>query len=79
MLDRRHWRLYLSALVLSAGGVFLSLSVLSSLSAKPSRLDPLGGGIAYELRQSLGAAVYVFLAGWFVVVVRLALRRSWLG
>ncbi|HTU19041.1 MAG TPA: DNA translocase FtsK 4TM domain-containing protein [Gemmataceae bacterium] len=79
MLDRRHWRLYLSALVLSAGGVFLTLSVLASLSAKPSRLDPLGGAIAYELRQSLGAAVYVFLAGWFVVVVRLALRRSWLG
>jgi DNA segregation ATPase FtsK/SpoIIIE, S-DNA-T family len=78
MSDRRHWRLYLSVLVLLVGGVFLTLSVLDSVSAD-RRLDPLGGAIAYELRQSLGAAVYVFLTGWFVVIVRLALRRSWLG
>ncbi len=44
-----------------------------------NRLGPLGGAIAYELRQALGAAVYVFLVGWFVVLVRLVLRRSWLG
>ncbi|MGH7222192.1 MAG: DNA translocase FtsK 4TM domain-containing protein, partial [Gemmataceae bacterium] len=84
MPDRRHWRLYLSALVLLVGGAYLTLSVLDSVSAekriaaKPNRLGSLGGAIAYELRHSLGTAVYVFLGGWFVVVVRLALRRSWL-
>ena len=85
MPDRRHWRLYLSVLALLVGGVFLTLSVLDSVSAdtrfvlKPNRLGPLGGAIAYELRQSLGAAVYVFLTGWFVVAFRLVLRRGWLG
>jgi len=91
MLDRRHWRLYLAVCVLWAGGVFLALSVLDSVSHDPpsaygvrfasqsNRFGPLGGAIAYELRQSLGAAVYVFLAGWFVILVRLVVRRSWLG
>ncbi|HTU22757.1 MAG TPA: DNA translocase FtsK 4TM domain-containing protein, partial [Gemmataceae bacterium] len=85
MLDRRHWRLYLAVCLLLACGVFLTLSVFDSVAAgassatKANRLGPLGSAIAYELRQSLGAAVYVFLAGWFAVLVRLALRRSWLG
>jgi S-DNA-T family DNA segregation ATPase FtsK/SpoIIIE len=84
MPDRRQWRLYLSALILLGVGVFLTLSVIDSMSAKTpniqgNRLGPLGGAIADELRQSLGAAVYVFLCGWFVLVVRLVLRRSWLS
>jgi S-DNA-T family DNA segregation ATPase FtsK/SpoIIIE len=74
MPDRRYWRLYLAACVLLAGGVFLTLSVLDCCPT-----GPLGAALAHELRQSLGAAVYVFLAGWFVVVVRLVLRRSWLS
>ncbi len=91
MSDGRPWRLYLAACVLLGGGLFLTLSVLDSNagdrataiyrgpSTPPNRLGPLGAGIAHELRQTLGAAVYVFLAGWFVMVVRLAVRRSWLS
>jgi S-DNA-T family DNA segregation ATPase FtsK/SpoIIIE len=83
MPDRRYWRLYLAVCLLLAIGVFLTLSVIDSVN-RPSltlqaRTGSLGGAIAYELRQSLGAAVYVFLAGWFVVLLRLVLRRSWLG
>ncbi|HEY7423603.1 MAG TPA: DNA translocase FtsK 4TM domain-containing protein, partial [Gemmataceae bacterium] len=74
MPDRRQWRLYLAACILLAGGVFLTFSVLDCCPT-----GPLGAGLAHELRQSLGAAVYVFLAGWFVVVIRLVLRRSWLS
>jgi S-DNA-T family DNA segregation ATPase FtsK/SpoIIIE len=84
MPDRRHWRLYLSVCLLLAGGVFLSLSVFDSEfanapgAARPNRLGQIGSAIAYELRQSLGAAVYVFLVAWFAVLIRLVLRRSWL-
>jgi S-DNA-T family DNA segregation ATPase FtsK/SpoIIIE len=76
MPDRRHWRLYLAVCLLWVVGGGLTLSVSAPA---PSGREALGGAIAYELRQSLGAAVYVFLAGWFVVLVRLVLRRSWLG
>ncbi|HEY7329875.1 MAG TPA: DNA translocase FtsK 4TM domain-containing protein [Gemmataceae bacterium] len=85
MPDRRHWRLYLAVSLLLAIGGFLALSVIDSVSvgatesARENRFGPLGGALAYELRQALGAAVYVFLAGWLVVLVRLVLRRSWLG
>jgi S-DNA-T family DNA segregation ATPase FtsK/SpoIIIE len=85
MPDRRYWRLYLAVCLLLSGGVFLTLSVFDSFSsaasaaAKANRLGSVGSAIGYELRQSLGAAVYVFLAGWFAVLVRLVLRRSWIG
>ena len=81
MLDRRQWRLYLAACILLIGGVVLTFITIDSVraGARPNPLDPLGGSIAYELRQTLGVAVYVFLAGWFAVVVRLVLRRSWLN
>jgi S-DNA-T family DNA segregation ATPase FtsK/SpoIIIE len=91
MPDRRHWRLYLAAIILVGGGLFLTLSVLDydpadgsgsvypSPSTPHNRMGPLGAGIAHELRQTLGAAVFVFLAGWFAIVVRLTLRKSWLG
>jgi S-DNA-T family DNA segregation ATPase FtsK/SpoIIIE len=73
MPDRRHWRLYLAACILLIGGVFMTFSVLDY------SLGPLGAGLAQELRQSLGVAVYVFLASWFTVVIQLVLRRSWLS
>jgi len=91
MPDRRHWRLYLAACVLLGGGLFLTCSVLDydpgdaagaiypARSTPHNRLGPLGAGIAHELRLTLGAAVYVFLAAWFIVVIRLVLRRSWLS
>jgi DNA segregation ATPase FtsK/SpoIIIE, S-DNA-T family len=89
MPDRRHWRLYLAACVLLGGGLFLTFSILDyrpgdtagavypGRAMPHNRLGPLGAGIAHELQQTLGAAVYVFLAGWFAVVGGLVFRRSW--
>ena len=91
MPDRRHWRLYLAVCLLLGVGLFLTLSVLDydpadvpgaiypSPAGTHNRLGPLGAGIAHELRQSLGAAVFVFLAGWHVVAFRVLLRRTWLA
>ncbi|HEY7314547.1 MAG TPA: DNA translocase FtsK 4TM domain-containing protein, partial [Gemmataceae bacterium] len=85
MPDRRPWRLYLAVCVLLGVGVFLTLSLLdyepadAAAARMHNRLGPFGAGIAHELRQALGAAAYVFLAGWFTVVLRLVLRRSWLS
>jgi S-DNA-T family DNA segregation ATPase FtsK/SpoIIIE len=85
MPDRRRTPLYFAACVLLGGGVFLTLSVIDSVQSgdspapTSSRLGPLAAPLAYELRQALGAAVYVFLAAWFAVVVRLVVWRSWLG
>src|SRR5262249_14106832 len=41
-------------------------------------LGPAGAWLARALLGSLGVAVYVFLAGWFVFVLLLLLRRAWL-
>ncbi len=91
MPDRRHWRLYLAVCVLLLVGLFLTLSVLDydpsdlpsavypAPAAPHNRLGSAGALIAHELRQTLGVAVYVFLAGWFVVVGLLVLRRGWLA
>ncbi|MGH7171836.1 MAG: DNA translocase FtsK 4TM domain-containing protein, partial [Gemmataceae bacterium] len=81
MIDRRRWPLYLAACVLLGGGVVLTFRVVASLRAGVAAAagDSLGLEIAYELRQALGVAVLVFLAGWFAVVVGLVLRRSWLA
>lgn len=38
---------------------------------------PMGAAIARDLFDGLGAAVYVLLAAWFVLVVLLFLRQTW--
>jgi S-DNA-T family DNA segregation ATPase FtsK/SpoIIIE len=40
-------------------------------------LGEAGHWLAGELYQSLGSAVYVFLAAWFVLVLFLFMRKSW--
>jgi S-DNA-T family DNA segregation ATPase FtsK/SpoIIIE len=41
-------------------------------------LGPPGDVLASELYGALGSAVYVFLASWFVLVLALLARKSWL-
>jgi S-DNA-T family DNA segregation ATPase FtsK/SpoIIIE len=74
-----------------AVGVFLTLSVLDydpadtpgatypATTVPHNRLGPLGAWFAHELRQTLGVATYLFLAGWLLFAGRIALRRTWLS
>jgi S-DNA-T family DNA segregation ATPase FtsK/SpoIIIE len=41
-------------------------------------LGPLGAAIGESLTAAFGIAAYLFLAVWFIVVVMLFIRRSWL-
>jgi S-DNA-T family DNA segregation ATPase FtsK/SpoIIIE len=90
MTDRRPWRLDAAAFCLLAAGLLVSLAVFSLDPAdRPGAVYPPpaaprnllgapGAWLALALNDALGAAVYVFLASWFVLVVLLFLRRSWL-
>jgi S-DNA-T family DNA segregation ATPase FtsK/SpoIIIE len=88
MANRRGWRLDLAAWGLLFIGLLAALSVFSydaadppSTSVFPPRrapanlLGPAGARAAHLLVETLGLAVYVFLASWFVLVVMLLLRR----
>jgi S-DNA-T family DNA segregation ATPase FtsK/SpoIIIE len=80
--DRRAWRLDLAAGVLLCAGLLVALTVFSEgpadLSGSTNMLGPPGARLAQALFQSLGVAVYVWLASWFVLVLLLFLRRAWL-
>lgn len=76
MPERSLWRLYLAAGVLLGVGLYLFVSILDYDPA--GARGTLGANMAYELLLALGGAVFVFLAGWFVVLIRLVWRRSWL-
>jgi S-DNA-T family DNA segregation ATPase FtsK/SpoIIIE len=90
MTDRRPWRLDAAAVSLLVTGLLVSLAIFSfdpvdrpgatfpPPAAPRNLLGPPGGWLALALTDSLGAAVYVVLASWFVLVVLLFLRRSWL-
>jgi S-DNA-T family DNA segregation ATPase FtsK/SpoIIIE len=89
MSERRCWQLDLAACLLLALGLLAALAVFSNDPAGaevayPPRppvqplLGPAGAWLARALLGSLGVAVYVFLAGWFVFVLLLLLRRAWL-
>jgi S-DNA-T family DNA segregation ATPase FtsK/SpoIIIE len=75
MLDRRHWRLYLAACVLFSAGVLLTIVAISSANSS-SRVEALDSLIVYDLRQSLGGALYVFLGAWIIFSIRLVLSLS---
>src|SRR5262245_22494581 len=85
--DRRGWRIDLFALCLFALGLAVALAVFSyepaaliALQAPESTNNILGepgAWLARELYQSLGVAVYVLLASWFVLVLLLLMRQSW--
>src|SRR5947209_670488 len=83
-------RLDLAAWGLLAIGLVVTLAVLSHDSRHPAFtsvyprpeqvgnfLGVPGAWLAESLDEALGAAVYVFLAAWFLVVVLLLLRHRW--
>src|SRR5437764_1026164 len=78
MSDRRAWRLDLAASVLLCAGLLVGLAILTQGPAD-NVLGPVGARLAQALLLTLGVAVYVWLAAWFVLVLLLFLRRSCLA
>ncbi len=91
MKNRRQWRLDVAVGGLFLLGLLVSLAVFSYDPAddanvtEPASTSPhnvlgwLGVCLGRALTQTLGVAVYALLAGWFVLVVLLFLRRGWLA
>jgi S-DNA-T family DNA segregation ATPase FtsK/SpoIIIE len=92
MTDRRLSRLNLVAGGLLLAGLLTALCVLShdpadvcSRTVYPPRVAPAnllgyaGAWLAQRLADAFGAAVYLFLAAWFVVVLLLYQRHGRLG
>ena len=87
MSDRR-FRLDLAAFVLFAAGLLVALCVLGHdvhnagpVHPRPEPHNLLGPPVAWlaqSLYDALGVAVYLLLASWFVLVVLLFVRRTWL-
>src|SRR5262249_50309667 len=90
MSERRPFRLDLAATGLLLAGLLVALCVFSHDPADGGNgrvfpppatthnlLGPAGAALAAALFETLGVAVYVLLASWFVLVVLLFLRRSW--
>jgi S-DNA-T family DNA segregation ATPase FtsK/SpoIIIE len=86
--DRRAFPLDLVACALLLAGLLVALSVFSYDAADPpgtsvypahaepvNLLGPAGAWLADGLHQTLGAAIYLLLASWFVLVILLLLRR----
>jgi S-DNA-T family DNA segregation ATPase FtsK/SpoIIIE len=89
MPQRRHWQLDLAACVLLLLCLATALAIFGNDAAThPATypphpdaqplLGPAGAWLAQALTSSVGLAVYVLLAGWFVFVLVLVLRRAWL-
>jgi S-DNA-T family DNA segregation ATPase FtsK/SpoIIIE len=90
MSDRRACRLDLAACLLLGLGGMLALAVFSHdpLDLTRRRYPPAaevknllgypGAWLALHLMRSLGLAVYLLLASWFVFVLLLFVRRRWL-
>jgi S-DNA-T family DNA segregation ATPase FtsK/SpoIIIE len=90
MSERRPFRLDLAATGLLLAGLLVALCVFSHdpgdggngrvyppPATTHNLLGPVGAALAAALFDTLGVAVYVLLASWFVLVVLLFLRRSW--
>ncbi len=87
MTDRR-FRLDLAGFILLGVGLLVALCVLGHENPatgpvhprpEPSNLlGPPGAWLAQSLYDALGLAVYLLLASWFVLVVLLFRRRTWL-
>jgi S-DNA-T family DNA segregation ATPase FtsK/SpoIIIE len=79
--DRRRWHLDLAACLHLIVGFLLALAVFSDEPADDGTarnfLGAAGAWLARELLGSLGVAVYVLLAAWFVFVLLLFMRRAW--
>jgi S-DNA-T family DNA segregation ATPase FtsK/SpoIIIE len=83
------WRLDLTAAGFLLSGLVVALAVFAVDPAAAGRrvyppatpphpLGPPGFWVGSLLHETLGGAVYVLLAAWFVLVVLLFLRRGWL-
>jgi S-DNA-T family DNA segregation ATPase FtsK/SpoIIIE len=89
MSHRRFLRLDLAACALLLAGLLVAICVFSydpaGAAVYPARsttsnlLGPAGEALAEVLFDTLGLAVYLLLASWFVLVVLLFLRRGVLG
>jgi S-DNA-T family DNA segregation ATPase FtsK/SpoIIIE len=82
------WRLDLTAAGLLLSGLVVALAVFAVDPAAacrrvyppatpPHPLGPPGFWVGSLLHETLGVAVHVLLAAWFVLVVLLFLRRGW--
>ena len=83
MAERRNFRLDGVAWLLLFCWLFVALAVLSHEPQQPDSgahnlLGVPGQMLASELYAALGSAVYVLLTAWFVLVLMLLVRRSWL-
>src|SRR4051812_382360 len=80
MPERHDQRVDGVAWVLLLCGLAVALCVLTYEPAggEPNQLGPPGDWLARELYAALGSAVYVLLAAWFVLVLMLLVRKSWL-
>jgi S-DNA-T family DNA segregation ATPase FtsK/SpoIIIE len=83
MPDRRNLRMDGVAWLLLICWLGVALCVLShesTTSGSPERnlLGTPGAWLAGELYAALGAALYALLVAWFVLVVMMFLRKSWL-
>ena len=80
---RRNLRVDGIAWLLFLCGIVLALSVVSYEPAEPGTrarnlLGLPGHLLANELFATLGSAVYVLLTAWFIAVLTLLVRKSWL-
>ena len=83
MPDPRNWRVDGIGWLLFFCGLFVALCVLShepaaSEGSTRNILGTPGDWLAGELYAALGSAVYVLLIAWFVLVLMLLVRKSWL-
>lgn len=81
--DRRNLRIDGIGWLLLFCGLTVALCVLSQEpvndgSSSANLLGVPGQWLAMELYAALGSAVYVLLTAWFVVVLMLLVRKSWL-
>jgi S-DNA-T family DNA segregation ATPase FtsK/SpoIIIE len=80
MPDRRNLRVDGIAWLLLFCGLVVALCVLSHepTSGVPNLLGVPGDWLARELYAALGSAVFTLLIAWFVLVLMLLVRKSWL-
>ena len=75
-MDGVAWLLFFCGIVLAL--CILSHEPAAGTSSAQNLLGYPGHWLANELYETLGSAVYAFLAAWLVLVLMLLVRKSWL-